>query len=841
VKLLGVLLANTGIQSLERTVSAAALNELGIGADVVLDRYSTWSPVRVSPSPESHRFVQCKVRRDLEDDLSVYLAVDTVTGSPLHGCCANREEDLGNGRSFQLALEVEQPGQDGARETVRIGIGSLRMVPRSAFGPPSPVTVIVDVGNSRTSVGILDDGPSGCDLGRDLSLVRLGRRDPSYSRPTEIVPSRMDLSLPEWCSEGPVRTIAGLFGEPAPGGEPSVTRRLESSLLFREHSLARLGAGPLRATVAGGVEQGSRTGLSSPKRYLWSQEREADPWYAFDPARTGGNRLQPPRGALLRYVGSGLTSPPVADFTKSDLVMLFIFELLVQTHAEINSWEFRRAKGSNRARWMESVVFTYPSNMTGAELEIFEQRARTAIEALHELVLERYDHPRPELRPFDLDEGTVAQLPHVLAQLQRGADGFHAWVRAVADGPSITLGCLDIGGGSIDASLVRYEAREAVVPLSLQCELLHVDGVSVGGDDIMRGLIEEIIVDDMCRAMRIDPAKLDQLVTMGRAARTQAADLGFATRVLQDVLYPIALEYVRMAEGHRVSDRLALPELRGLPGHVLARCRQVLESDGRGVPGTPFDQIVLTFDERRFRAVVGRVIGPSLCRLGRVLAARGAAEIVLAGRLSVLDLVRDLVRESTQLDAERVVQCHRIESLRGAIRVRPRAPGWVLDPKLAVVLGAAIAEAARQNRLVDGVKLHLGRHELAASGFTWGEVSTATRRFVVRSPPLFEPGDTEDGDRRCTMVVNGTLLIGRRLTRDDELEATPVYELRPAEAGHQVHTVELSCEFDGALRDEVVTAAVDGCPCGPSSTPVRFGLRTLYEREYWLDRPLSLT
>lgn len=817
---LGTLLVHTGVQTLHVRESFERFEQLGVDWRLLLREYGRWREA-LPTEPDSIPFSLVKATRAV-GGLDLMVAVDTRAGAPEHGCLVDAKTGLE--RPLRLPVVVSVPmasDADAAEVTWRpLTLGTFALEAGEAV---NEVTVILDIGNSRTTVGVLEAGSGAADLSRDLTLVPLGARGASAEHCDTIAESMFELVAPEWASDRQVLRHS----------KRRQSRVREPWQLFRDPSPARVGREARRLRFESGFRRGLRTGMSSPKRYLWSRAPVDGAWFGHD--RHGAGEPVELAARLLRVLkpqaqagASSIPSPP-----RSDMMAVFVFELLAQAFTWINSPVYRHARADARRRRIARVLLTFPSGMVAEEVAIYEARARQAIDALDRLVLAPGAGQPPELVEMYLDEGSAAQLAFVSEQVAGGASGWREWTDRVggSDG-AVRIGCLDIGGGSIDASAVQYRLDPDVMPFHLDCEPLHIDGVSRGGDDVVKALIERLLIPALARQMNCERCEFEALVYADPRAGEDAMVL--AARIIQGLLYPLALEVLRAAEG--AAERISIPigSVAAVDSRLLVEIPRAFEASGSERVYAPLQTALVELTRRQLEAVIEATIGGVLGSLAQALVKEGCHVIVFAGWLSVLDSIVDIASAATGWPRERLLPMHRNAGFCRLAKAIPGASTAAVDPKLAVLIGAAVSECARTNRTMNGVKLALSRERLRRRGHFWGIVTAKERCFKRDGSLLFRPG-ADAAQEASTRQLTGAAFVGRRLTASSSLEANPVYELLPRAAGSRRHDLCFRLRRDAHLGEETIALSAGGESCDESQGPVRFRLKTIFTDEYWLD------
>jgi hypothetical protein len=330
-----------------------------------------------------------------------------------------------------------------------------------------PVDMVLDVGNSRTC-GILIEqhAKEGDALGRryELALRDLTQPHRVYSEPFE---SRVELAQASF-------------------GKEHWAHKSGRAGAFLWPTIARIG--PEAARLAGrrrGTE--GATGISSPKRYLWDEERFETGW-RFNSAYVR-TEIEPmataaPLCNLINETGTPLFELPEAErmpvfmphYTRSSMMMFMLAEVLTQTLCQINSPAQRlRMPNADLPRHLRTLILTIPPSMPKQEREIFAQRMQQALGVVWKGLGwhpedDPVDGPGAELAwpPFPRvevrwDEATCCQAVYLFSEIQNTFAGRpeelfrHArGSRRRDDGERLGIATVDIGGGTTDLVINDY-------------------------------------------------------------------------------------------------------------------------------------------------------------------------------------------------------------------------------------------------------------------------------------------------------------------------------------------------------------------------------------------------
>lgn len=696
---------------------------------------------------------------------------------------------------------------------------------------PIQVDLVLDVGNSRTAGILIEDHPQEGDGLRDRYVLQL-----------------RDLTRPHLVHEDPFESRVE-FAEAAFG---KVDHSCQSGRnAFQWPTIARVGPEAARLASRRRGTEGS-TGLSSPKRYLWDEDRYVAGWRfnaAFNKADSEPLATAAPFGDLVDERGEALFANPDGlpvfhpHYSRSSLMTFMLAEVLVQALTQINSVGQRlKVKQSNFPRHLRSVILTVPPSMPKPEREIFEDRVRQAIG----LVWKAMGWHPPDA-PLDFktrdpaawpplpsvviqwDEATCAQVVWLYSEIVnhfggRPEDFIRVARRRRADDAerrALRVASIDIGGGTTDLVISDYEldaGRGANV--YIQPTQKFRDGFKVAGDDIVLEVISGVVVPAVETALK-EFGVADPGPVLSRMMGAEAADVQEAVARQQltlQVLYPLALRILKDYEGYDPRS--------GSEGQVLA-----LAEIFAG-PDRPSDE-VLAFVTRCVRQVSG-LSGFDLMAVrahvdldrlhGRFLADRmeicktikSLCEIVylydvdwllLSGRPSRLPGVQALFRALLPLPPDRILPLHDY-----------RTGDWypfsrqhrIRDPKTTAAVGAMMCMLCAERRLPNFFLL--SRNFRITS--TVRHIGLLDRNMAIKDEDVyFRDVDLDDPEYRLpetAFEMRGPMTLGFRQLASPRWGGSPLYRLEFAEGDTNRARTELD-RGTGAGEATVLKVTLERC------------------------------
>ena len=736
------------------------------------------------------------------------LAIDTFEQTGSQG--RHLDAAFDEGRPFraldknEVGAFFEQPEtRELARRLERLGVEKAvfklaalyetlsPLLPKIRFGrlethQPIPVSLVLDLGNSRSTALLVE--------GRDSGVFGVPLEMRSLSNPLatsqEAFDSRLTFLPSPWDkSVFPVAT-----------GE-----------CFQWPSLARMGREALDRALE--TPHRYQCTLSGPKRYLWDERQTDEKWHFAQkigattsvsspqagPLSTGEHR--PIFGRLLKYIPEesggtflredGPQTPADPRYAPRSMMLYAIVEVLCQAYAQINSAQYRMFQGKEgNPRVLRHVVLTYPSAMRVEERHIYEALVRNAVILTCHIL-----NIRPELRPnwnaqtqqFDpflfVDEALAAQMVFLYQEVTGTFAGSMEELVGVYghEGKTLRVASVDIGGGTSDVMIAEYEDKLPGTGTSLSIKKLFQDGVSIAGDEVCRAILEDVVFPQILHQLPTAQSKSRLLHLFGEGdAGHGSAWRTLRARLVPYLWMPLARCYWSVAEGFELKghtpDRHYMVsmifETFGLPAispTVLAEANRFLESEVEGFPG--FENLFFRFDRAEVERAIERVLREPLRRYADILAQFDVDLLVLAGRTSALPCIKRL------FTSEMPVSPPRIRSM-ARYRVGEWYPskwkdqGFIRDPKSTVTAGAAVLHLASKNKL---------------PGFLIDTVLEAETRpiyglyqdvepHIARSNELFR----KDANESPPFVYTHGMRVGFRNVDSQEMEGSPLFEVRPA-------------------------------------------------------------
>lgn len=834
------------------------------------------------------------------------LAVDTVLGPPDQGHFADRSAFVGSKR-FLIAGLISPSGVSLDLPAVEFSIDP------PTVGDVKDTDLVVDFGNSRTGALLLEMRGETSPTPQMLPFRLVDRGSmAAWNERGEFDAMAAETwfsARTHWCETPylppPIlhkESFREVDGSSGWLGRPKKQTVRESETvepnLFEDLSMARLGGEAARIAATEQATADYRSGVSSPKRYLWAADEswlEGGNWFmARRESATGDDTderqdLVRLSGPWLRFVGerdddvsllkpSGTgpvefeTSPPKPRHPPRSMMTAAIYELLCQAYRYVNSQAYREATGeTNRPRRLRSLTLTYPTGMLVVERDRLLKQARKAAKIFSLTAGRGHREPVVEL---GLDEASAVGLCYAWGELTSLGQNPGLWLSLAAKRPpdpaadvtsdpigqdesngrrepkgrgdgdepversaasELTIACIDIGGGTSDLMIARYRCDSSVDDV-LDGTIVHRDGISIAGDQLVKRLLERVIVPRFAQVVGLESSTTQWL--FGPEVPRNRSIRSLRTSWMNGIFVPLAVRYLEAATSGEsaiithTDKRLVQKELlESLAGQLA-----VME------PSKGWDlrrELALQVDHEVLSDVVGEVFGDLFKDFCIRIVEHDSDLVLLAGQPSKLGVIRQLFRRLLPLPPSRIVAMHQHYAGNWYPYQDPqgRSPGVIFDPKSTVVVGAAVDFLARHGKLPQ-FQFRV-RDALQSQSYYWGVMTDAVSG-IREERLLFRP---DSGS--CITRFRSTserVLIGRKLSPREDGEASPVYLLK-ADVADRLAPISLEVEIERSIdetfgEEKLEVISVEGTVAGKPArlgNNVTFSLRTLADEHYYLD------
>ena len=693
-------------------------------------------------------------------------------------------------------------------------------------------TLVLDIGNSRTC-GLLVQTSSPDQSELDMTKVScLQIRD--MTRPYKVYdrafPMEVVFAEENFGESGPVLLREDYIYE-------------NTKPIFKWPSLVRVGE-EAKYLSSMFERQNAVTSMSSPKRFLWDKEESRQPWIKIN--KSGDNTHRPALFGISKYLknnGSYDRDYPLgatdSKFSRNSIMCFTLYEIIMQALSQINQFEFRLNQGnSHYKRVLKDLVLTCPTAMTDQEKTLLKKAAKDAVELIrrdfeniglsdsleiHPPAPRKWEVMEEAQNPiWQFDEATCTQLVFLYGELADKFKGQHKLFfkykgkrrsgLTFGDEASVNIASVDIGGGTTDLMICNYQPDPKVNIPSLTPTPLFWEGFNIAGDDIVKRLVEFILIPQIADALR----KKGGNNIEGTMAYMFGPDLGaqsathrikrrqFVNQIGNAFAhFVLALahsddfeaQYIKLGD---VFDQEVKPENDLIPYLNKEIGKQA------GMPNDTFDllDIDLHLVPYKIEHSIRDIMGPVVDRLSKLIAQFDCDLLLLCGRPSRLSVIQKMFVEAMAVSPNQIVNL-------GGYRIGTWYPfatntGVIKDPKTTVCVGALVGHLSKVNKL-PLIKFDLAKFDVVRSTAKYlGVIKDESNPRIADRDMIFD-NELQEGSFQ---FHNEPVSIGmKQIIREDWI-ATQIYvfdykndEIRQSTSNPLPFTVEV---FRDASRSDVI-------------------------------------
>ncbi|HID75072.1 MAG TPA: hypothetical protein EYP56_03650, partial [Planctomycetaceae bacterium] len=403
----------------------------------------------------------------------------------------------------------------------------------------------------------------------------------------------------------------------------------------------------------------------------------------------------------------------------------------------------------------------------------------------------------------------------------------------------VRIACIDVGGGTTDLMIAKY-TFESRIDDTIRGQVLHQDGISLGGDQLVKRLLETIIVPVFADALGLEDEDVILLfgpeVPRNREFRIQRINW------MNRLFVPLAHAYLNNAVDGVTDEPISHTDPDTVDPAVLDSLQQVFDKlRGPGYYNVQ-QELDLYLERTEFEGVVHDVFDELLFDYCQRIVDYKSDVVLLAGLPTKLDYLQRLVAMYVPLAPSRIVPMHQHYAGNWYPYQDEKGlnPGVVVDPKSPVVVGAAIEFMACHGMLPQ-FKFEM-KTKAKENSYYWGVMTDATSG-IRKERILFEPA-TEQTKEEITEFSTSSqrVIIGRKMAEHEDAQATPVYLLK-TDAGDRIGRTELAVKIKrkratGQEEEHLEVDSVTGLVAGEDAIlgeNVHFTWRTLADERYYLD------
>ena len=485
--------------------------------------------------------------------------------------------------------------------------------------------------------------------------------------------------------------------------------------------------------------------MSSPKRYLWDKKPVKVPWIKVDKesrlgyhenvhirknALYGISQFVTSDGKLIKdsQVGSIIGSTE-SRYSKSSIMLFAFYEIFLHAISQINNHEFRRDLGnSTYRRILKDIIVTCPTAMTIQEQHAFRSAAKDAITLIHISMSDIVDFKDIQIKvipeipnidiegqdnnPWKFDEATCSQLTYIYGELVHKFKSnhqlffeLHGKYRNKKEEKSLNIASIDIGGGTTDLMICNYVYdSDADVPI-LKPKPIFWEGFTLAGDDIMKRIIERVLIPSIEADLQKKKGKnilpvITELFGQnigGQSAIQKIYRRQFANLVANSVVYKILNNLIDNSKGQQTFTIKDVFEKYGSPESGLIKYINSSITSRTGIEKYDIRDLLIQIDDNSVNIGVRDVIGDVLEQMSYLVTHFDCDIVLLSGRPCRLPEITNIISSSLSISMDKIVNLGDYRF--GNWYPFANSSGYVNDPKSTVCVGALIAYLNEISRL----------------------------------------------------------------------------------------------------------------------------------------------
>lgn len=564
------------------------------------------------------------------------------------------------------------------------------------------VEMIIDIGNSRTAAILFEDGDFTKVQTLKLQNFTFLIENGELNRSEESFDMRLAFQKVS-------------FGEKTMSGSkqfiwPSIVR-LGKEAEYLTHETVNLAEGDEILST-----------YSSPKRYLWDIKPRKEEWRCVRTSENGRNEEPLIDGISQYFKDNGSIDVDGNGFglhySRKTLMTLAFMEILSQANVQINSNEYRNFNGKiTTPRRIDKIILTCPTAMSKNEQLSLHSSLKDALFVLNKFN-ENIDSSSikmdvkvvPDLNPSQsqwiFDEATCSQFVYLYGQfcdtyLNNSKDFFELYgkKRVSEDGSlkdSIVIGSLDIGAGTSDLMVCKYEynyqnsARLKPIPV-------FWDSFDFAGDDMLKVLISAVllqgddgVMESELRKRGVEEYEIRKMLYMFFGE--DSALLSFHDRIARrdfniQILVPIMYHYLDL-----LSKDIQYREIRFEEIFKDNHPSESVLSRFENYFGFKLQEIKWIYDNEVVSRVIERTMNSMLENVATIMYAYGCDIVLLSGRPTSLKPIKDIFLRYFPVSPNRLIVLNKF-------RIGTWYPfsdefGYLKNSKSVVPVGAMIGHIA---------------------------------------------------------------------------------------------------------------------------------------------------
>ncbi|HIX20045.1 MAG TPA: virulence factor SrfB [Candidatus Akkermansia intestinigallinarum] len=665
------------------------------------------------------------------------------------------------------------------------------------------------------------------------------------------------------------------------------------------------------------MKQGLNVSMSSPKRYLWDRDPygvgqggqqswniNPNAWSSIPRKR---NSLPALRGQICRYLyldgrDWDIDHPPFENptiterpgcrqvnptYPRSTAMVWSALTIIESAYRQITSYNWREGNSPFINRRLRSVNVTFPSGWIAQERAYYYQAWKQAVDIF---TLAHMDSRKPlELdstqgRPslcVELDEAVASQLPFIYSEIRRLSANL--WIALYGRNPNpadyrsgrVRVMTVDIGGGTLDSSIIEYKNTAPGAQVALRYNVLFRDCSCYAGDSVTKAIIERVLLPSLLEARGVSPddKEADIFCNVMSRTRTRLSERSTWQRIVTLLFLPVVRQWLTdvgtLPNGFFTSEEgvdFRTIEDCGADECAINDLNKFLADSGIGMENFVQAEDRLRYDPEDINRCIEDELKLGIEPLGKFVAAYDVDIVTLSGKISEMPKVEELLKAYLPIRPQRIVR------MKGYLAGDwyPMASNMrINDAKTVTAVGCALYAAGKSKLL--GAIWNIAEDQAASDADTkkrstdvkkrcrnyWGVMCSDSRQDGFDHILLAPKEETNERDTYVTddgttyhgypIMINS--YIGRQKYRAENSTPERQYKLRWKGDSRKAPNAPLtvivrrkqpptcgeSYEMEEDDIELVSVECTDPSDTNFDSSLVELQLRTLSEAGFWME------
>lgn len=565
-----------------------------------------------------------------------------------------------------------------------------------------------------------------------------------------------------------------------------------------------------------------RVSMSSPKRYLWDGEKgvfggKGELCWSMAPRKDGDPKAKKLSGQICRYTFSDGRNwsineppfnhtraegvelePPMPSFPRRETMVWSALSIIEMAYREITSEDWRKGNDIQIFRRLNSISLTYPSGWIGEEKRSFKEAWERAVNIFTLSHFENTPESIRKNRPqviLEVDEAVASQLPFVYSSISKsaGSNKVDSWLSDFGNGgEAVRVMTVDIGGGTMDISVVEYTnyypGCDTISHVHLKHQLLFRDCNTHAGDDAMKLIIETVLLPSLFEDSSYNDEKnKDVFAAYFCEIPNESDEIAKRSRFTKLIFIPIVQHWLSCLSKKEQDSSKGIEDIIGPENsrileefneEMKERLGSETEDNEEGSENGDFipsgTNIFFDYEKtEKLKKCIGEALAPGINPLKEIVSDYNVDLIVLSGKITEVPVVYEKLKEAIggEILEQNIIKMKDYDA--GTWYPMSRG-GKIPDAKTVTVVGAALHRAFTKGN-IKGWKFEevVDKTQGLIRNY-WGVVPNDKNHIGFSGKPILTPDIDENNEG---VLVSVGAKIGRMISEKTYSRPEQIYIL----------------------------------------------------------------